>query len=213
LKVHVVALIMAGGKGTRFGVGTEKPMAQFMGKPLIRRVIEATKESERIAETIVAVTSFSPKTAQEAAEASVKVVETDGKGYHADLQQAIQDANLKCPVLVVSADLPLLNGEFLDKIIGEYEESGKPALTVLVPEEAFREHGVSAVSPYEHEGKMYAVSGINIIDGRRILEEQEQEVIFSCRPEAVFTVNSSEDLESAKNYMLRTKRGAKPNKD
>jgi len=197
---------MAGGKGTRFGGDTEKPMALFMGKPLIRIVIEATKESKRIAETYVAVTSFSPKTAQEAAEASVKVVETDGQGYHADLQQAIQDANLKCPVLIISADLPLLNGEFLDEIISKYEESGKPALTVLVPEEALIEYGLSTVSPYEHEGKMSAVSGINIIDGRRIVEEQEQEVIVSRRPEAVFTVNSLKDLESTKNYLLRTKR-------
>jgi len=211
--VHIVALIMAGGKGTRFGGDTEKPMAQFIGKPLIRRVIEATKESKRIAETYVAVTSYSPKTAKEAAEASVKVVETDGQGYHADLQQAVQDANLKCPVLIISADLPLLNGEFLDEIIEEYEESGKPALTVLIPEEAFREYGVSAVSLFEHDGKMYAVSGINIIDGQRILEEQEQEVIVSRRPEAVFTVNSSKDFESAKNYLLRTKRDSKRNKD
>ena len=211
--MHIVALIMAGGKGTRFGGDTEKPMAQFIGKPLIRRVIEATKESKRIAETYVAVTSYSPKTAQEAAEASVKVVETDGQGYHADLQQAVQDANLKCPVLIISADLPLLNGEFLDEIISKYEESGKPALTVLIPEEAFREYGVSAVSPYEYKGKTYAVSGINIIDGQRILEEQEQEVIVSSRPEAVFTVNSSKDLESAKNYLLRTKRDSKRNKD
>ena len=200
---------MAGGKGTRFGGDTEKPMAQFIGKPLIRRVIEATKESKRIAETYVAVTSYSPKTAKEAAEASVKVVETDGQGYHADLQQAVQDANLKCPVLIISADLPLLTGEFLDEIIAEYEESGKPALTVLIPEEAFREYGVSAVSLFEHDGKMYAVSGINIIDGQRILEEQEQEVIVSRRPEAVFTVNSSKDLESAKKYLFRTKRDSK----
>jgi len=213
LKVHIVALIMAGGKGTRFGGDTEKPMALFIGKPLIRRVIEATKESERIAETYVTVTSYSPKTAQEAAEASVKVVETDGQGYHADLQQAVQDANLKCPVLIISADLPLLNGEFLDEIISKYEESGKPALTVLIPEEAFREYGVSAVSPYEYKGKTYAVSGINIIDGQRILEEQEQEVIVSRRPEAVFTVNSLKDLESTKNYLLRTKRDLKRDND
>jgi len=206
MKVRVVALIMAGGKGTRFRKDMEKPMAQFRGKPLIRRVIEATKESKKIAETIVAVTEYSPKTAKEAAEAAVKVVETDGQGYHEDLQQAVKDANLKCPVLIVSADLPLLTGEFLDEIIREYKESGKPALTVLIPEEAFRMYGISAASPFEHEGKMYAVSGINIIDGRRILEEQEQKVIISSRPEAVFTVNSSEDLESAKNYLLQTKR-------
>ena len=204
---------MAGGKGTRFGGDTEKPMAKFMGKPLIRRVIEATKKSERIAETYVAVTAYSPKTAQEAAKASVKVIETNGQGYHADVQQAIQEANLTGPVLIISADLPLLNGEFLDEIIEEYKESGKPALTVMIPEEAFREYGLSAVSLYEHEGKMYAVSGINIIDGQRILEEQEQEVIVSKRPEAVFTANSLKDLESAKNYLLRTKRASKQNKD
>jgi len=204
---------MAGGKGTRFGGDTEKPMAKFMGKPLIKRVIEATKESKKITGIYVAVTAYSPKTAQEAAKASVKVIETNGQGYHADVQQAIQEANLTGPVLIISADLPLLNGEFLDEIIEEYKESGKPALTVMIPEEAFREYGLSAVSLYEHEGKMYAVSGINIIDGQRILEEQEQEVIASKRPEAVFTVNSLKDLESAKNYLLRTKRGSKQNKD
>jgi adenosylcobinamide-phosphate guanylyltransferase len=203
--VDIVALIMAGGKGTRFGGGTEKPMAIFNGKPLIRRVIEAAKESKRITEICVAVTSFSPKTAQEAKKTFVKLIKTDGQGYHADVQQAVQAANIKCPVLIVSADLPLLNGEFLDEIIEEYEESGKPALTVMIPEEALIEYGLSAVSPYEHEGRMYAVSGINIIDGRRILEEQEQEVVTSRRPEAVFTVNSVKDLEAAKNYLLCTK--------
>ncbi len=211
--MHIVALIMAGGKGTRFGGDTEKPMAKFMGKPLIRRVIEAAKESKKITGIYVAVTAYSPKTAQEAAKASVKVVETNGQGYHADVQQAVQDGNLTGPVLIISADLPLLSGEFLDEIIEEYEESGKPALTVMMPEEAFREYGLAAVSLYDHEGKMYAVSGINIIDGQRILEEQEQEVIASRRPEAVFTVNSLKDLESARNYLLRTKRDSKQNKD
>jgi adenosylcobinamide-phosphate guanylyltransferase len=152
----------------------------------------------------VAVTSYSPKTAQEATKAAVKVIETEGKGYHADVQQAVKDAKINCPLLIVSADLPLLTGMFLDKIIKEYEESGKPALTVMIPEEALIKFGLSSVSPYEHEGKMYAVSGINIIDGRRILEEQEQKVVASRRPEAVFTVNSVKDLEAAKKYLSRT---------
>ena len=204
--MDIVALIMAGGKGTRFGRDTEKPMAIFNDEPLIRRVIEAAKESERIKEIYVAVTSYSPKTAQEAAKTSVKLIQTDGKGYHADVQQAVQDANINCPVLIVSADLPLLSGIFLDEIITKYEESGKPALTVMIPEDALIEFGLSAVSLFEHEGRMYAVSGINIIDGRRILEQQEQEVVSSRRPEAVFTVNSAKDLEAAQNYLLHTKR-------
>jgi adenosylcobinamide-phosphate guanylyltransferase len=204
---------MAGGKGTRFGGDTEKPMAKFMGKSLIGRVIEATKKSKKITETYVAVTAYSPTTAQKVAKESVKVIETDGKGYHADMQQAIKDANITGPVLIISADLPLLNGEFLDEIIEEYEESGKPALTVMIPEEAFSEYGLSTVSLYEYEGKMFAVSGINIIDCQRVLEEQEQKVIVSKRPEAIFTANSLKDLESAKDYLLRPKRDSKQNKD
>jgi adenosylcobinamide-phosphate guanylyltransferase len=199
--MEIVALIMAGGKGTRFGGDTEKPMALFDGKSLIGRVIEATKKSKKITEIYVAVTSYSPKTAQEAKKAFVKVIETEGKGYHADVQQAVKDANINCPVMVVSADLPLLSGAFLDEIIEEYEESDKPALTVLIPEEALVEFGLSAVSQYEHKGKRYAVSGINIIDGKRILEEQEQKVLSSMRPEAVFTVNSTKDLDAARNFV------------
>ncbi len=210
--MQVVALIMAGGRSKRFGGDVEKPMVKFMGKPLIRRVIEATKEAKKISKTYVVVTSYSPKTAREAAEASVEVIETKGQGYHADLQQAVQKANLTGPILIISSDLPLLNGEFLDEIIGKYKEAGKPALTVLVPEEAFRKYGISAVSPYEHGGKTYAVSGINMIDGRRIMSWQEQEVVVSSRPEAVFNVNSSQDLESANNYLKRTKRDSEPNK-
>jgi len=210
--MRIVALIMAGGKGTRFGGDTEKPMAMFMGKPIIRRVIDATKESKKITDTYVAVTSYSPKTAQEAKKTSAKIIETDGKGYHENLQQAVNAAKLFCPVLIVSADIPLLNGEFLDFIIEKYFESGKPALTVMIPEDAFREYGLSAVSLYEYKGKMYAVSGINIMDGKRILEEQEQEVVVSSRPEAVFTVNSRKDLEVAKNYVLHNKQ-SKQNKN
>ena len=147
----------------------------------------------------------STKTPAKVKKTTVKVIETAGIGYHEDVQQAVQEANLIGPVLIISADLPLVNGDLLDEIIGKYEQQSKPALTVMIPEEAFQKYGLSAVSLYEHEGKMYAVSGINIIDGQRILEEQEQEVIESSRPEAVFTVNALKDLEEAKKFLLRTK--------
>jgi adenosylcobinamide-phosphate guanylyltransferase len=202
--MHIVALIMAGGKGKRFGGDTEKPMIKLLGKPLIRRVIEATKASKRISETYVAVTAYNSKTAEEASKASAKVIETKGHGYHADLRQTVLKLNLACPVLTISSDLPLVNGEFLDEIIDKYEKSRKPALTVLAPIESCSKYGVYPTSFYEHGGNTYAVSGINIIDGRRILEEQEQEVVICRKPEAVFNINTPKDLESAKNYLLRS---------
>jgi len=204
--MRIVALIMAGGRGKRFGGDIEKPMIKLLGKPLIRRVIEATKASKRVSETYVAVTLYNSKTAEEAVKASAKVVETKGQGYHADLQEAILKLNLTCPVLTISSDLPLVNGEFLDEIIDKYEKSRKPALTVLVPIENCRKHGVRPTSLYEHEGSAYAVSGINMIDGQRMLEEQEQEVVICRKPEAVFNINTPKDLESAKNYLLRSEK-------
>jgi len=204
--MRIVALIMAGGRGKRFGGEIEKPMIELLGKRLIRRVVEATKASKRISETYVAVTLYNSQTAEEALKASAKVVETMGQGYHADLQEAILKLNLACPVLTISSDLPLLNGEFLDEIIDKYEKSRKPALTVLVPIENCRKHGVYPTSFYEYEGNTYAVSGINMIDGRRILEEQQQEVVICRKPEAVFNINTPKDLESAKNYLLRSKK-------
>jgi adenosylcobinamide-phosphate guanylyltransferase len=200
--MRIVAVIMAGGRGERFGGDLEKPMIKLLGKPLIRRVIEATKASKRILETYVTVTLYNSQIAEESVKASAKIVETKGHGYHADLRQAILKLNLACPVLTISSDLPLLNGEFLDEIIDEYEKSGKPALTVLVPIENCRKYGLCPTSFYEHEGNTYAVSGINIIDGRRILEEQQQEVIICRKPEAIFNINTPKDLESAKNYLL-----------
>jgi len=211
--MRIVALIMAGGKGTRFGRDTEKPMALFNGKPLIRHVIKAVKEAERINDIYVAVTTYCPKTAKEAAKVSVNIIETDGQGYHADVRQAIKDTNLNCRVMIISSDLPLLNGKFLDEIIDRYEKSGKPALTVLIPEKAFNKYGLSTVSPYEHQGIMYAVSGINIIDGCRILEEQEQEVVISDKPEAVFSLNSFNDLSVARKYINQINGESKRNKD
>ncbi len=201
--MHTVVLIMAGGKGTRFGKGVEKPMVKLFGKTLIRRVIEASKASKKISETYVAVTPDYSQTADEAKKASAKVIETKGDGFHADLRQAVLKLNLRYPVLTVSSDLPLLTGGFLDEIINEYEKLREPALTVLVPINLCKKYGVEPTSFYDHRGKTYAVSGINIIDGRRILEEQPQKVMICRRPEAIFNVNTQEDLKSAEKYMLQ----------
>jgi GTP:adenosylcobinamide-phosphate guanylyltransferase len=49
----IVALITAGGRGERFGKDIKKPMIKLLGKPLIKRVIEATMASKRISATFL----------------------------------------------------------------------------------------------------------------------------------------------------------------
>jgi adenosylcobinamide-phosphate guanylyltransferase len=198
----MVTLIMAGGKGKRFGGKTEKALVKLLGKPLIQWVIEATRAAESISEVYVIATNETPKTLEAVSNFRVKVIKTDGKGYHEDLQQAILDSDMEYPVLAISADMPLLTGEFLDHVISHYWKAGKPALTVLVPIEACRRHGVEPTSLYPYDGKSYAVSGLNVVDGRKILEgEQEQEVFILDRIEIAININTRQDLEAAERYL------------
>jgi adenosylcobinamide-phosphate guanylyltransferase len=209
VKLRVVALVMAGGKSQRFGKNVEKPTVKLNGKSFIERVVEAAKASKKIIGVYVAVTKVNVQTAEEVAKTSAKVVVTDGKGYHSDLQEAIKKVKLSGPVLVISSDLPLVSGEFLDVVISRYEKAGKSALVVLVPVEACSKYGVNPTSFYEYKGKEYAVSGIDIIDGQQIIkglpltEEQPQETFISERPEAIFNINTRSDLRAAERYLQK----------
>lgn len=205
----IVSLIMAGGKGERMRQKKEKPLIRLLGKPMILWVIEAVKAAKEISKVYVAVTNRTPNTQEFISKLPVNVIKTDGKGYHEDLQQAILAANLNFPVLTISADLPLLTGEFIDQVVSRYWEAGDPALMVLVPVEACKNYGVEPTSLYPFQEKSYAVAGVNIVDGRKILEgEQEQEVLISDRAEVAINVNTELDLEAAERY-LQEKLGMK----
>ncbi len=184
------------------GGNTEKPLVKILDKPMIRWVIEAALAAERIYAVYVTLTGQTPKTVEEVSKYPVKLIKTEGKGYHSDLQQAILSADLTCPVLTISADLPLLTGIFLDEVISRYWAADKPALMVLVPVEICRKHGAEPTSLYPLEGRDYAVAGVNVVDGRRILEnEQEQEILISDRTEVAINVNTKLDLAAAERFL------------
>ncbi|MCS7096408.1 MAG: NTP transferase domain-containing protein [Nitrososphaerota archaeon] len=205
----VPALIMAGGKGSRFKFNVEKPLALFLGKPLIDWVMDAVKSSNKVSEFFVVTSPNTLETERRCLEKGVKVIRTDGRDYHHDLKQAIVKNRLYCPVLVVSSDLPALTGNFIDMVISIYEKCGKPALTVLAPMWKVREVGLTSESGYEYGGNIYAVSGINVIDGSRIFEEEmEQEVLVSDSIEAILNINSLDDLIIGEKYMKLGKAGS-----
>ena len=58
----VTALVMAGGKGTRMGTRTEKPLIELGGDPMIKRVIDALSASKKVSEIIIATSPNTPKT-------------------------------------------------------------------------------------------------------------------------------------------------------
>src|SRR4030042_7045083 len=131
--MRVPALIMAGGKSKRIGLAIEKPLLPFLGRPLIEWVVDAVKSAKKVSEFYIVTSANAPETEKKCLKDGLKVIRTDGKGYHDDLKQAILEAQLECPVLTIPADLPAVTGEFIDKVVTAYEDCGKDALAVFVP--------------------------------------------------------------------------------
>ncbi len=196
----VTGLVMAGGRGVRMNLQEEKPMLNVGGKPMIEHVIEALERSSMIDDIVVAVSKYTPKTAEFAGRFPVKVLETPGEGYVADLRYAIRKFNLGI-VLTVSADLPLITSDIIDDILRRYYESGRSALTVAVRSEMRRKLGLTV--EYADEGGL-TPAGINVIDGRRIDEyELDEDIYVTDREEAAVNVNTPQDLEAARRLLSR----------
>ena len=204
----VPVLIMAGGKGSRMGLSTEKPLLPFLGKPLINWVTEAIMDTKKVSEFYVVTSSNTPETEKHCLRKGWKVLHTDAKGYHNDLKQAVSMANLVGPVLTMPSDVPAITGKVLDKIVDTFEVCGKDFLAVFVPIKARQDLGLSISSTDEYKGVWYAVSGVNIIDGTKIPGEGkiETSAIITDETEVLLNINTIKDLEIAEKILKKTKK-------
>lgn len=205
--MRVPALIMAGGRGSRMGLPTEKPMLSFLGKPLLDWVAEAVVSAKRVSEFYVVTSSNTPQTEKHCVEKGWKVVRTDAKGYHNDLKQVVCKLGWMGPVLTMPSDVPAITGLILDRVVSEYEASGKEFLAVFVPIQKRLDLGLSISSTDEYKGVWYAVSGVNIVSGKRILCEGKIETaaIVTEETEVVLNVNTTKDFEVAQRIMGKSR--------
>jgi adenosylcobinamide-phosphate guanylyltransferase len=199
------ALIMAGGRGSRMGLPTEKPLLPFLGKPLIDWVAQAILDAKKISEFYVITSSNTPQTEKHCIERGWKFLHTDAKGYHNDLKQAVSKAGLMGPILTMPSDVPAITGPVLDRVISEFEVCGKDFLAVFVPIKARQDLGLSISSTDEYKGVWYAVSGVNVINGSKILSEGKIETgaIITEETEVLLNVNTVKDLEIAQKLMSK----------
>ncbi|MGB9914847.1 MAG: NTP transferase domain-containing protein [Candidatus Bathyarchaeales archaeon] len=198
----VTALVMAGGKGSRMALSEEKPLIPVGGKPIIEYIIAALKEAKKIDSIVIAVSGYTPKTAEHMRRFPVLVVKTPGKEYVSDMQYAVKALKLHV-VLAIGADLPLISGEVIDEVMKCYERCGKPALSVVVPFETKKRLGFSCEYAFNFGGDRVVPAGINVIDGRRIDDgELDQEVCVLDREEVAVNVNTLEELEIAERLLV-----------
>jgi adenosylcobinamide-phosphate guanylyltransferase len=202
--MKVPVLIMAGGKGKRMGLPVEKPLLPFLGKPLIEWVVEAVQSANNVSYVYVVTSGNTLETEKKCLKDGLRVLRTAGKGYHDDLKQAIVNAGLLCPILVIPSDIPAITGEVLDRVVNAYEKCGKDALAVFVPIEAREGLGLSISSTDLHDGVSYAVSGVNIINGAKIGEGKIPTVaIITEETEVLLNINTLKDLDIAEKIMKK----------
>jgi len=200
----ITALVIAGGKGTRMNLEIEKPLVSIGNKPIIEYVLYALRNAEEIDRIIVAVSKHTPRTKSKVKEWSVEVLETPGEDYVSDTQYAIKKLGLE-KVLVISADLPFVTSEIINKVVKKYERCGKPALAVMVPAKIPKKLGLKADRVLK-EKKTLVPTGINMIDGKRIDEsELEQETFIIEKEEIAVNINTIQDLEVAERLLKQMK--------
>jgi adenosylcobinamide-phosphate guanylyltransferase len=206
--MKIPALIMAGGKGKRMCLPTEKPLLPFLGKPLVDWVAEAVASAEKVTEFYVVTSANTLETEKHSMSRGWKILQTDGKGYHEDLKQAVHEAGLLGAVLTIPADLPAVTGKFLDKVIGAFEVCGKDFLAVFVPIEKREALELSVSSKDEYKDVWYAVSGVNIVNGTKIQSEGkiETSAIITDETEVLLNINTLKDLEVSEKIMRQEKR-------
>lgn len=190
----MVALIMAGGKGTRMKLDEEKPLIEIRGKSFLERIVETLRAATKVHRIVIAVTKDTPKTARMGMKLGAEVLETPGLGYVEDMRYAIKSLRLGSTI-VVSADLPLLKSELIDMAIGRFEKCSRPSLSLVVSLEKLSKLGLEPDFMFSLQGNLVTPVGVNIIDGNRIDEPTlDQENLIVEEVECLVNVNTPSDL-------------------
>jgi len=177
-------IIMAGGRSSRMGL--EKPVLQVGGVPMLLRVYE---ETEKVGETLVAVSKKAPKTRELCLREGISFVETPGNGYVEDLIYLLREFG---PFVSVSADLPFLKASDVEAIKKAFD--GRTSLTGVLPPKLVPKD----LKPVVYRG--YAIVGLNAVGtwGERFFELSNSLLALN--------VNTPEELKLANRIARLVKR-------
>jgi adenosylcobinamide-phosphate guanylyltransferase len=159
----MIGLVMAGGKGTRMDTKEEKLLLQYK-KPVIIHVIDALRDSGCFSKIIAATSDNSPNTQKLLYNNGIKIIKTKGNGYVSDLNAAL--SNLNEPVLIVSGDLPLLDGEIIKELVASYDKN--PWQSFLVTKKFLDTMNMTLEFSVNHNNKECYYTGLSIVDPKKI---------------------------------------------
>jgi len=191
----MLALILAGGGGTRLGLG-EKPLVDICGRPMLARVLDAFTSAGL--EAVVVTSSRTPMTLNYLRAQGILFYRARGIGYVEDIIEAVSELDEPAPLFTSVADLPCLRQEHVMAIRDAYLAQDKPALSSWVPRDLCPAGGCRTEYSENVDGVPSAPVGVNILLGEQILEPQEEYRLLLRDPALARNVNTSEDLEEVR---------------
>ena len=187
----MIALVMAGGKGTRMNSSEEKLLLEYK-KPVVFHVIDALKNSNCFTKVVAATSSNSPNTKDILEQKGVETFETKGEGYSRDLNSVLQ--GIEDNIFVTSGDLPFLDQDIIKSMIEKFD-MGNIWTSFLVSTKFLNSLGMESDIVIKHEETDCAYTGISIINARKItdLNEIEQDYVILDDKRIAFNLNTNED--------------------
>ncbi len=201
--IYILAIIMAGGKGTRMESRQEKPMLMIKGKPMISYVLTGLINSNCFEKIVAMVSSNTPRTEQFLASAGVEVASSSGDDYVKDLNYGLE---LLRPhkVFIISADMPLIDQSTIKKVVSRYDLSNKPCLTVMVSKAMVDDLGIKTDYSLEYNGEKICNTGVCIIDSSKVYgySKMDEEFLVMDKVQLAFNTNTKHDLRTAEKFLI-----------
>ena len=189
----MIGIVMAGGKGTRMNLDTEKLLLQYK-KPIILHVIDALKNSNCF-EKIFAITSpNAPKTQKLLSDSGISIIKTKGDGYVEDLNYVL--TKFSDSSLIISGDLPFLDDEIIKEIVSK-QNSKYSWISIVVTKDFIDSLGLSGEFSVEFDGKQCMYTGISLVNANQInsLDSISEHYEIINNKKIAFNLNTKQEYD------------------
>ncbi len=197
------ALILAGGMGSRLGLG-EKALVIVREVPMIRRVADAFVQAG--CDVVAVLSPRTPYTRNWCRANGIFHYVAEGRGYLEDIIEAVTALEISSPVFTCGTDLPLLSSDIVKDLMDRYTACGMDALSTWVPMALAEEHGYQPPCIGMVSGIEACPAGINILRGDMIAFPQEEERVLVADARLACHVNTKNALEIAERLISQSRR-------
>ena len=186
----MMAVIMAGGRSSRFRAKVEKAMLSVGGRLLLERALEAL-QVDGVSEVAVAVSPHVPETRREAERLGLRIIDTTGEGYHEDVTRILEDTDA---FLTINVDVPFVGRSHVKRLLEEYD-GGSVAAVVDLPGRETELYDESTV--VTEDGRRVVWVGLNVVT-----PNPQTRMVRLDDPLLAVNVNDEEDLARADSIAL-----------